>query len=1117
MKILKKVWGIGLVLILAASLLLAAAPAQAADPLNWENKTDAPSAIPFNTLAPGTDIVDYDINGSTMYAITRSYLGVNALVTTAFDGTVTYTFNYTNQFGTAGRVGTIAFDTNAATTTVAITLQPGDTLADVDNANATSVAGTATAGAFTIQNTASTALATFVFAGTITDAAINVQSEALMQSATAGAMFSNITNRIPAAFLAAIPSLDYVAIAPDNASVVVIATNAPAAGVGMAISIDGGLSWSSMGTIQDAAGVVAAGLNGIAVAPVVSGGTRYIVGYGNDAGGAALYYYNYGSGVGAWRDAVANFTGLVGAPATHLRVVGFAFSPVFMADYMAVALTTNGPTGIGDVLQFHQLSFNLNGSWNTEAGYPRAAYTTTAGALTVTKASIALVPTYDGADDSSRVAFFGLNMAEAVTGDVSGIMRAFDSNPPAYILGGAANPIQINSVATDGTNLAAGQFDNNNVWKTDGALSGTPTFQGTQTLKRIGVDVVGINEMTIVKNAGETLYGATNGMGSAISKSTDFGRTWNDYALLDSALTTIDDIYMTPGGSPWYISAHDGATSSVYRVSGGVTRVLCVVEAAGVPDLNLRGLDTDPDIVYAFDQGGTALYYTGDGGMQRWFLRGAVPAAITDLAVDSASTIFMGSGTSVYKSINTGFTWGTPVDSKLSGANVVHNMAALGDGQVVIGGSAGGVTYTKDSGDTWTAALGVFNTFSPVLVAASGLEDGNFIFAAETVGNQVWRCSMSPDNFLGQFLTMDMPAAAGYNNTGVRYQDGVLYVLSTDGVNNNLVRSLAPNLPGNHTAPVWGTVYNEAGIYNVITPNALRSAKVTDDIYLYSVGTGVVYFQDTLSLNKPVILTPVDGLHVQIVSAILGQPQDIQVTFNRLSLSTSYAIQLALDENFTQVVSTDPFNSAAPLVSRVITPGANNYSAGNTYYMRVRATAPTNSAWSAPIHFTVQQVAATVPEIASPANGAVITSNAPAFSWTPIASATSYSFELSDSPTFATTIFADTSPSAGMQLPASTTLTEGTTYFWRVKALTPTEGDWSTVGNFTVAAEATATATATQPTVTETTITWTQPPVTTQTTVVNETAPAYIWAIIVVGAILVIAVIVLIVRTRRSV
>jgi len=112
---------------------------------------------------------------------------------------------------------------------------------------------------------------------------------------------------------------------------------------------------------------------------------------------------------------------------------------------------------------------------------------------------------------------------------------------------------------------------------------------------------------------------------------------------------------------------------------------------------------------------------------------------------------------------------------------------------------------------------------------------------------------------------------------------------------------------------------------------------------------------------------------------------------------------------------------------------------------------------------------------------------------------------------------------AGIQ--PAVTLERGATYFWRVRAIEPVEGDWSTIANFTVAEEAPAPP---DPVV----VTTTQPPdiiveipPAPPATVIEippapaaeEIAPAYIWAIIIIGAVLVIAVIVLIVRTRRTV
>jgi hypothetical protein len=196
---------------------------------------------------------------------------------------------------------------------------------------------------------------------------------------------------------------------------------------------------------------------------------------------------------------------------------------------------------------------------------------------------------------------------------------------------------------------------------------------------------------------------------------------------------------------------------------------------------------------------------------------------------------------------------------------------------------------------------------------------------------------------------------------------------------------------------------------------------------------------------------------------------------------------------------------------------------GNTYYWRVAAATPIGSAFSETRSFTVQPTAATVPTIGGPVSGTSVNTLKPAFSWSPVSGTTSYKFQISEGTAFAAPIYDAEVSVAGAQLPLTVTLEDGKTYFWRVKALLPVEGDWSSIANFTVALPVETTAT---PPVTVTNappVTITIPPAPAPTTITipppveNKINPAYIWVIIIIGAVLVIAVIVLIVRTRRTV
>jgi photosystem II stability/assembly factor-like uncharacterized protein len=1060
-------------------------------------------------------------------------------------------------------------------------------MVDVDVAAAAVVApNDATAGSFQILSLdpGATVMSTFTFAGVQTDGAINATVDTLYQSTMGGGMWTDITARLPVADFAG--GLDYVAIAPDDPNTVVVATANPAAGLGSAITINGGASWSSMGVIQDGAGANACNnVNDLDISRLVTGNFRYIALSGSDAAGPGLYYYNYGSGVGAWRNAcvAALATDFIAGPIAGAGVAGaygfvnaFEFSNNFPSDFMGVAVLEENTGAAADEVDLHILSFNAR-SWDTtiQTNYPVNLHIGAAGAMVVTKADISLLPDYDGQDETLRIAFVGANIADPAGTEAGGVWRCYD-NANAVKIWGAATPMGISSVAFDGTNLAAGESATNVVWRSADPLITAPTFLPSRSMKRIGIDDVGgvgLADMVNIKFVDETLYGAKLGDASCISKSTDYGNTWNDFTLLDNAMTVIDDIYMV-SDMEWYVSAHDGITSAVYRVSFfSVTRVLCVpVLVAGVapaaanPDFMLRGIPSSPKVVYAADEGGGVIYYSADGGLERWYRRGNVPiAAMADLTVESAQVIYIADAASVnvYKSINAGFVWSLPMNSKLAGFNGVINMiVSVSENNVVVGGNAGGVAYTTDGGTNWAACGGgVMNTFTPVQVAASGLGAGDYIFAAEEGGNQIWRFEMGPGNPMMEWASMNFRTTADAAgavvslevNTGLVYKDGILFVLQTDVAGtpaavpaivagtSYITRSAAATIPGlgSHIGLFWGTSYAETntpflGFARTMTYNNSPTAlKVCDgapgSIMLYAIDTatvlfgapspGVFYFDDAIILGGPTLIGPADGARIDIVAPLTGAVSNVNFTWSRMSKATGYFLFIALDSGFTQLIGAPiPVPSTLDPVSSIQLGAI--FLPGTSYYWRVSASTPISSGFSETRHFVVQPTAASVPSVSSPENGGSIDTTSPAFSWTPAAGATMYRFQLSVDPAFTTTL-ADTELATTGIAPA-VTLERGKAYFWRVKAISPVEGDWSAVANFMVAQ---LPAPAGPPVVVETTpapqinipAPEAVPDIVLQPPAEETIAPAYIWAIIIIGAVLVIAVIVLIVRTRRSV
>jgi hypothetical protein len=207
---------------------------------------------------------------------------------------------------------------------------------------------------------------------------------------------------------------------------------------------------------------------------------------------------------------------------------------------------------------------------------------------------------------------------------------------------------------------------------------------------------------------------------------------------------------------------------------------------------------------------------------------------------------------------------------------------------------------------------------------------------------------------------------------------------------------------------------------------------------------------------------------------------------------------------------------------------------GATIYIRVQATGPVAGPWSDTISFETQltQGAINAPTILSPIAGGTGPGGYdaelnPTFNWGVIGGATNYEFQLAMDASFDSPIVdmtgADALGNVLVYKLDSMTLDYGTTYYWRVRAISASsETEWSAAVGFTTMAEPEE---APDPvTVTNAPdIVITIPPassvpaITLEPTPVEETPAGYIWAIIIIGAVLVIAVIVLIVRTRRSV
>jgi hypothetical protein len=289
----------------------------------------------------------------------------------------------------------------------------------------------------------------------------------------------------------------------------------------------------------------------------------------------------------------------------------------------------------------------------------------------------------------------------------------------------------------------------------------------------------------------------------------------------------------------------------------------------------------------------------------------------------------------------------------------------------------------------------------------------------------------------------------------------------------------------------------------------------------------LVAYDDYLATEVPVLTAPGDGIELTI-DPVTGRAEWATLAWD--AMGTGGGLCNNYDIRITEVTDTGwaaaraapaavmavPFATAPEATVGVGAAWNIPLLANKSYMWRVRVRNQVSgdgirSGWSESRVINIGSGTAvlaphTGPQLLGPAGGAMDVQLRPGFSWAPVYGATAYEFILATDSGLTSTVAGTPATVNIPSFQVTTDLSYNTTYFWSVRAIQPTEGAQS-VGTFTTMAKAEP------PVVVEPT----PPP---QIVLPEQPAPitpAYIWAIVIIGAILVIAVIVLIVRTRRVV
>jgi len=622
---------------------------------------------------------------------------------------------------------------------------------------------------------------------------------------------------------------------------------------------------------------------------------------------------------------------------------------------------------------------------------------------------------------------------------------------------------------------------------------------------------------------------------SAFSQSLDNGDTWVQTSLINTNLFMCDIAPAPDSRSLFMATYSEFGPESVWRCAGeplgrywgrllnmpsDTNRVILRLSPDYRTDYTIYAIEVDNQTSLLKDSlftNPSNLLQISENRGNTWKKR-LIPRPVIDVVTAGRYTLYLAtSGGCVRKSTDGGITWGDKVQTYLDNINM---LAASDDGSVFAGSREGWVAYSTDSGGSFTKIpYPVTITMRDVQVVADVNYSSNHIIYASGrtfngVDAGVWRWVIGQSTSWEQIDEEITSLGMGEQVSGLKVgPEGTLYVERAEPVKPVTSEAMAFQysknctiISDNHTGGINRTL-NPADLFYLIewdivnhtlADNLTPAYIAFDPVPLKFAGnvpwlkfsgnagendlwaidtangandntTGIFIFRDNVCKAGPWTSGP-DEVGCDPVS---GRNQGLGLSWEQLSLSDSYSLQIAKDPDF--LLKIDPKISSSDNVSSVVgsiiirtdsvsvtspalwlNPGALP-EAGSVYYWRVRTCHAVTgefirSPWSVTDGFLVKPgfpVAAAYygPLLLSPSNECGCSGKAPVcFSWSPYKEATLYSFELSEFANMSRPLISVTADTTALIYIGQ--LKYGTTYFWRVKAVEPAPSDYSATFSF---------------------------------------------------------------------
>jgi len=889
-----------------------------------------------------------------------------------------------------------------------------------------------------------------------------------------------------------------IACSPGDAATLYVATNNATSATTLKVykSADAGQTFTDITYTGIAAAEIVTGID----VGYISGDPYVFIGTQTGARGGGVYFLKDtppAFGVAPlWTDMVAG----------TVDVWDIACAPDFSTSQQLVAVVSEAATSA------HVYFYYGATGWNVSV--PKSALY--AAGTAPTAANIALPDNYDSTAGSANLEF--LVAIDDAGGTNGGVYRLVGNFAVEYL--NTANAAALDCVSVDiagnvGYYTALAGTDAGVVYySTDGA--GT-LWTSTAV---VGKEPSGNGNCSIVMaddfgTSGQA-WAAVTGADQAISLSTNGGINWNQISLIDSDIATVDDMVIS-NGNTYMVATDAGGVQSLWKNDGTYWERVFVnsLAACTTGQVDLVAVSPAGDAVFIADTtGGLGIYRSLDDGTTFTALVN-IPAAINGWVVIDKNTIISGGVAVTYKTTNNGaLPWVlSSQDPTNTVVDIVLSPNFATDSTILLGNNNSQVWLSTDAGTNWglaavgaVASTAVGNTYvafdpnyatNSIVYAAADDQVDSFVIGIPVLQTTLLSVAVTGAPLVGATTFSGIVCAA----------DGTLYVAAGDGSVTGVMRSLYPSgtdveaialgLANAETLAEWEQANaTEAGNIPAAVA-ALNSLQLTNGNVLWGpAGADIWTYTDTLAVQVS-LLSPTDGAaEATTNSAILE--------WTGLTGVTNYDIDVCPRADFAAGTLVVPGTYLAGETTATYV----GLTAGLTYYWRVRVNTgtPVLSRFSEVRAFTTALNVPAAAPVLAPASGAQDIILSPAFGWGAVAGATSYELELATLADFSDAVSQTTTLNAYLW---PEELEYSTAYFWRVRAITATGQSGWVNGIFTTEA---APVEALPPVVIEPT-----PVVPAPIVEITEVTPAWIWGVIGIGAVLVIAVIILIVRTRRVV